>query len=398
MLVVHVDNVAPPSDMSQQNNSPQTSSGAADGPSKLSMPDLPDEFSPRHIARRLAEFAVFGAIVVLAIGALPGLSTLRHRFADADLVLVALVGVCKLASCLSNILAFRYVFCPRLGWGFSYRLGMAEQATNVLVPTGGAGGLALGAWALRRGGMSPEYIARRSVAFFVITSAPNFLCAVILGPLLAVRLLNGHAPLVPTLVLTGLAIAVIAFAVVLPRALERISPSEGGGRTRRTIRSALTSLAAGIRDSGALLNPRSPDALPRPARTRVVAGATGYLGFDICAFGVAFAAFGSTPPLGALVFGYVVGQLGGLIPLPGGIGGTDGGLIGAMVLYGAPLSQATAAVVVYRTFQLGVPAILGTIAFIQLRRTIGRSDKPTEMCAPLGDPIHQAEREQASAG
>jgi uncharacterized membrane protein YbhN (UPF0104 family) len=397
VLVVHLDNVAPPSDMSQ-NNSPQTSNPAADGPGKLAMPDLPDEFSPRHIARRLAEFVVFGAIVVLAISALPGLSTLRHRFADADLVLVALVGVCKLASCLSNILAFRDVFCPRLGWGFSYRLGMAEQATNVLVPTGGAGGLALGAWALRRGGMSPEHITRRSVAFFVITSAPNFLCAVIIGPLLAVRLLHGHAPLVPTLVLTGLAIGTIAFAAVLPHALERIRPSDAGGRARRTIRSGLTSLAAGIRDSGALLYPRSRDALPRPARIRVTAGAIGYLGFDICAFAVAFAAFGGTPPLGALVFGYVIGQLGGLIPLPGGIGGTDGGLIGAMVLYGASLSQATAAVVVYRTFQLGVPAILGTIAFVQLRHTIGRSDKPTEMCSPLADPINRAEREGASAG
>jgi hypothetical protein len=30
---------------------------------------------------------------------------------------------------------------------------------------------------------------------------------------------------------------------------------------------------------------------------------------------------------------YIVGQLGGLIPIPGGIGGVDGGLIGTLVLY-----------------------------------------------------------------
>src|ERR1700733_9147383 len=372
-----------------QNNSPQTSNPAADGPGKLAMPDLPDEFSPRHIARRLAEFVVFGAIVVLAISALPGLSTLRHRFADADLVLVALVGVCKLSSCLSNILAFRDVFCPRLGWGFSYRLGMAEQATNVLLPTGGAGGLALGAWALRRGGMSPEYIARRSVAFFVITSAPNFLCAAIVGPLLLFHFLPGHAPAAPTIIFAALAIGIMAFAAILPVVVDRIRPRHPTSRPARALNSALTSLAAGIRDTGTLLRPslKRGESGRRLSQSRVLIGAIGYLAFDIGAFAASFAAFGSTPPLGPLVFGYTIGQLGGLIPLPGGIGGTDGGLIGAMVLYGSPLSQAVAAVVVYRTFQLGVPAILGGIAFVQLRRRLQRAEQPTILCAPLAEPI-----------
>src|SRR5581483_8738568 len=103
------------------------------------------------------------------------------------------------------------------------------------------------------------------------------------------------------------------------------------------------------------------------------------------AFVAAFAAFGSTPPAGPLVFGYVVGQLGGLIPLPGGVGGTDGGLIGAMVLYGASLSHAAAAVVIYRTFQLGIPAILGAIAFVQLRRTLQDSHERTKLCGALAD-------------
>jgi uncharacterized membrane protein YbhN (UPF0104 family) len=85
------------------------------------------------------------------------------------------------------------------------------------------------------------------------------------------------------------------------------------------------------------------------------------------------------------VFGYVIGQLGGLVPLPGGVGGTDGGLIGAMVLYGAALSRAAAAVVIYRTFQLGIPAILGAIAFVRLRRTVRESTESVELCGGLGE-------------
>jgi len=74
---------------------------------------------------------------------------------------------------------------------------------------------------------------------------------------------------------------------------------------------------------------------------------------------------------------------GGLIPLPGGIGGTDGGLIGALALYGSPLSQATAAVLAYRVVQLGIPAILGSVAFVQLRRTLSREEAPAALCEPF---------------
>ena len=34
--------------------------------------------------------------------------------------------------------------------------------------------------------------------------------------------------------------------------------------------------------------------------------------------------------------GYLIGQIGGLLPIPGGVGGIDGGLIGTLIVYGAP--------------------------------------------------------------
>jgi uncharacterized membrane protein YbhN (UPF0104 family) len=150
----------------------QSSAGAA---------QMPEELDPRHLARRLVALALLVGLVAVAVGSLPGLGTLRSRFARADVVFLVLIGLLKLGSCLSNVVAFRDVFCKRMSWRFSYQLGMAEQATNVLLPTGGAGGLALGVWALRQGGMPTEHIARRSVAFFVLTSIPNFACAAVLG-------------------------------------------------------------------------------------------------------------------------------------------------------------------------------------------------------------------------
>jgi uncharacterized membrane protein YbhN (UPF0104 family) len=346
---------------------------------------LPDELHPRHLRRRALELAALGVLIAAAIAALPGLGDLRRRFADADPVLVALAGVLELASCLAYVPAFRAVFCRRLTWRFSYQVGMAEQATNVLLPTGGAGGLALGAWALRQGGLPTEFLARRSVAFFLITSTPNFVCAAVVGALLAAGVLPGEAPFVPTVALAALAAAAIALVASLPRLLRRLGARPGDGRVIRTVRRFAAALADGVRDAGALLRSGSPG---------VVGGAIGYMGFDVAALAASFAAFGPTPRIGPLLFGYVIGQLGGLIPLPGGIGGTDGGLIGALVLYGTPLSQAAAAVLAYRAFQLVLPAVLGAIAFVALRRAVAGSDMPAALCAPLADPMPASSRRE----
>ena len=131
--------------------------------------------------RRLIEIAVFGTLIVGALFALPGLGELRDRLAGADAGLIALVAAVEIGSCLAFVAAFRGVFSRRLGWRFSYEVAMSEQAANVLLPTGGAGGLALGAWALRRVGMPAERIGRRTVAFFLVTSSINFIAVIVAG-------------------------------------------------------------------------------------------------------------------------------------------------------------------------------------------------------------------------
>jgi uncharacterized protein (TIRG00374 family) len=339
---------------------------------------VPPEAGMRRLRTRLIQLGIFGVVVALLVTTLPGLADLRHRFADADPAFIALAGVLELASCLSYVVAFRNVFCRSLPWGFSYNLAMAEEATNVLLPTGGAGGLALGAWALRQAGMPTEYIGRRSVAFFVFTSIPNFACAVIAGTLLAVHIFPGKAPVAPTIVLASLAGIAMLFVASLPQLLDRVKPDKEGGRAKRAARKSAGTLASGVRDAGGLL---------RPIRWPALGGSVGYFAFDVAALAAAFAAFGSRPQFGPLLFAYVVGQLGGLIPLPGGIGGTDGGLIGALVLYGTPLSQAAAAVLAYRAFQLGLPSLLGAIAFTRLRKTLASSAMPAALCAPLAEPL-----------
>jgi len=119
----------------------------------------------------------------------------------------------------------------------------------------------------------------------------------------------------------------------------------------------------------------------------VVVGSMGYMAFDIVALGAAFLAFGYSPGLGVLVVAYLVGQLGGLLPLPGGIGGIEGGLLATFALYHVPLAASAAAIIAYRALQLWIPGILGSIAFVRLRAILHRETEPAAICRPLAEPI-----------
>ncbi|MBI5104658.1 MAG: flippase-like domain-containing protein, partial [Solirubrobacterales bacterium] len=337
---------------------------------------MPAALDARHLGRRIAQLVVLGAVSLLAISTLPGLGEVRERFAGADPAWLVLAAGLEAASMLGFVAAFRGVFCRRMGWGFSAQVAVSEQAANVLLPAGGAGGLALGAWALSRGGMATGHIARRSVAFWLVTSSANFVAVVAVGVAVATGALPSDVSLWLALGPAALATVAIAAVLALPGVLRRRAPGHGGGDRRRKVRAAAHTAADGVEDAVRLL---------RTGGALVAGGALAYMTFDIAVLGATFAAFGGAPPVADLLLAYLLGQLGGLIPVPGGIGGTDGGLVAALVLFGTPLAPAAAAVLAYRVFQLGLPAAAGTVAFATLRRTLSRDARPAARCAPLAE-------------
>ena len=153
---------------------------------------MPEEFQPRRLARRtlqiVAVFVVAGLVLLLA----PGLGQVRELLTEAQPEWVALAIAFEAMSCVSYVLLFRpwssARACPGARAG---RFGLAELGAGSIVPASGAGGLALGAWILSRGGMPAELrIASRSVAFFLIKSSVNFVAVAVLGTLLAVGLVR----------------------------------------------------------------------------------------------------------------------------------------------------------------------------------------------------------------
>ena len=134
---------------------------------------LPEEFSASRLRRSLLTVAAIVLVVVAVIVLVPGLASLRDSFAGAQPGWLAFAALLQLASCGSYVLVFRAVFCRHMSWRTSTEIGLAELAANSVFSIGGAGGLALGAWILRRGGLPTAFIARRTVAFFLLTSLAN---------------------------------------------------------------------------------------------------------------------------------------------------------------------------------------------------------------------------------
>jgi uncharacterized protein (TIRG00374 family) len=353
--------------------------------SESSQDEMPDELHPRHLAVRVAELVAVAALVAIAITALPGLDEVKTRLKDADPAWVVAVAFAEVGSCAGYLLVFRATFCSQMSWGLSYDIAMSEQAANSLLPTGGAGGLALGVWALRQAGMPTSHIARRTVAFFVITSAANFFALAVVGIGVFLGIIAGRGSAVFTLVPALIAALVALLAGLSPRLLRALGRRGAdaerqtlSGRVRLILRSWLVAAADGVDQAIALLRSHSIGA---------ISGSFFYMAFDIAALGFGFAAVGHVPTFGTLVLGYLIGQLGNLVPLPGGIGGTEGALIGMFAIYGVNVSEATAAVLIYRLFQLAVPAVLGAPAFVMLRRRLMRADKPASVCAPLATDV-----------
>jgi uncharacterized membrane protein YbhN (UPF0104 family) len=342
---------------------------------------MPDELHPRHIAVRLAEIAAIIALCAIAISALPGLGDVRGRLEDADPFWLVMLALAELASCGGYLLVFRSTFCPRMSWGLSYDISMAELAANSLLPTGGAGGLALGVWALHQAGMSSAHIARRTVAFFLVTSAANFAAVVLVGLAMFVGVLPSDVSAALTLGPAVIAASAFAFAWFSPRLLRAFGEppphTDHDGWMRRAwllVRQGVKATADGVDLAKDLLRARS---------FGVIVGSFAYMAFDIAALACGFASVGQVPPFGPLVLGYLIGQLGNLIPLPGGIGGTEVGLVGAFALYHVNVPLAVAAVLIYRLFQLVIPALLGVPAFVLLRRKLASGRQRAEVCGPL---------------
>jgi uncharacterized membrane protein YbhN (UPF0104 family) len=336
--------------------------------------ELPSEFQTKSLRNRVLQALLAGLILLAIILFAPGLGEVRDHLADASPGWLGLGALFEGLSFISYVVMFGPVFCVGLGWRRAWEIGGSELAMGSLVPASGAGGLALGAWVLHRGGMDGERIARRSVAFFLIKSGANFLAVAVIGFVMAFGLVGPDVSLWLTAFPAVLATLSIVVVASLPRlgSGPRPFPGPEASRSERWLSVTRRAVVRGTFEARAIV---------RSADRRVIGGSLGYWFFDNAVLWATFHAFGLSPPITVILMGYLIGQLGGLLPFPGGIGGIDLGLIGVLVAYGTSAAGTAAAVFAYHVILFWLPLIVGGIAFAMLRRHM---PSPGEFasCAP----------------
>ncbi len=325
--------------------------------------DLPDEVDSRRLVRRALQVILLLGVLVLVALLAPGLGEVRDRLKDASPGWLVLAVVLEVLSALSYVLMFKPVFCSLMRWRSAAEVGLSEVGMGSIIPASGAGGIALGAWVLSRAGMAPATIARRSVAFLLLKSSVNFAAVTVVGLLVYAGILGPPQSVWLTLVPAVLSALAIGVVVLIGRLPAGPSPSEARGRLRRLWAHSRAALVTGVTEAGMLLRRHDPV---------LVLGIVGYWAWDNLTLWATFHAVGYSPGASVILLAYLIGQLGGLIPIPGGIGGIDGGLIGTFVVFGVPASAATAAVLAYRLILFWIPLVLGAVAFVSLQRSMAR--------------------------
>jgi putative heme transporter len=349
--------------------------------------------------RRAALFVVFVlsgvAFLYFVLPNITGFGKTVHRIEGGDRWWLA-VGVCfELLSFAGYIVLFRAIFVTKegsIGWRESYLITMAGLAATRLFALAGAGGVALTAWALRGSGMGSRVVATRMLAFMVLLYVIYAGSLLLAGIGLATGLLPGGGSfaitIVPAIVATVL-LAGAAMVAMLPKDLERRLARSAFGSTRLAHVLRRAAAAPALARGGV----RTAIECARSRRAGLL-GAPAWWGFDICVLWAAFHAFGTAPAFSVIWMAYFVGMFGNLLPLPGGLGGVEGGMIGAFAAFGVDFKLAVLAVLAYRAISFWLPTLPGAIAYFQLRRTVARwreqgprerrdSRQPVERAGPL---------------
>ncbi|MEA2312249.1 MAG: putative heme transporter [Solirubrobacteraceae bacterium] len=376
--------------------------GGAGGPHAAPAPPARREppFLRRH-GRAVAAVVGVAAIAGFVHFVLPQLSALGptvHRLKGADPGWLGAGILLEALSLAGYVLLFRTVFSchgTRIGWTSSYQITMAGVVATKLFAAAGAGGVALTIWALRASGLDARTVARRILAleFFLYGVYAGTVVLVAIG--LRAGVFAGAAPWTLTVapaVLGATAIVALLAMRALPDDFARRGGSLGARRGRR-LRAKLATAPWAVHDALGIAF-----SLIR-ARKLGLVGAVAYWGFDIATLWASFHAFGAPPPIAVIVMAYFVGALANALPLPGGIGGVEGGTIGAFLAFGTPASLAILAVLGYRLISFWLPTLPGVAAYLQLRRTVGHwKDELADAgrrAALLGDPSVRGARFRA---
>src|SRR5690349_3947906 len=337
--------------------------------------EMPIFTTRRLIQTIVVVFILLGGIYFL-FPKLVGLGDSLGKLDEADPLWIAIAIGFNVLAYATYIALFKAVVggdALRLTWGETYEINMAGVAATLIFSAGGAGGIALTYWALRKAGMERGEVGKRMVAFLTLHYAFYPIAIILFGVLLRTGVLNGKASVELTIIPAGIAGIALVIALLLalippdlgPRVARFVHGERGQAIARRVARVPAT-FAEGFRFALSLFAHPSQGGL-------AVLGAAGFWAANIGILWASFHAFGVHVPLAVVVQGFFLGMVANLFPFaPAGVGAVDAGMIGAFVLFGIPETTVFPAILIYRLIAFWMPIPFGVTAFFQLRKTVQR--------------------------
>ena len=326
----------------------------ADAPAELDLPAFDARALARRAALPVAVLVAAAGVLIFAGGPMHAFSHALQRALEADpRWVLAAVGFEVIS--FSGYIALLWMVgeraTSRMDLRASAEVTLAGAAVTRLLPTGGAGGVALTLWAFRKTGMEANHATRTLLTFLVLLYAVFLLSIAVAGAMLVVGLggEGGHV------LFAAVAGAGATVAMALAVFTMRLRPHEEAGRIGR----AAATLGEGMRGARAFV---------READVRLL-GAPLWWAFDAAVLYGMLNAFGAPPAISVVVLGYFVGMVANTIPLPGAV---SGGMVGVLLAFGVEADLALASVLSYRALAIWLPAPVGLAALGSLRRTVAR--------------------------
>ena len=355
--------------------------------------------TPRRLIQTLVLIVAILVGVYFLFPKLVGLSDALSRLDDADPVWIAVAIGFNVVAIGTYIALFKAVVggdALRLTWAETYEINMAGVAATLIFSAGGAGGIALTYWALRKAGMGRQDVGRRMVAFLTLHYIFYPAALIVFGVLLRTGVLSGKNSVELTIIPASIAGVFLVLGVLLaliPPDLGRRVASHAHSERAKAIAGNLAKVPAiageGFRFALSLFAHPSRGGL-------AVLGAVGFWAANIGILWASFHAFGVHVPLAVVVQGFFLGMVANLFPLaPAGVGAVDAGMIGAFVLFGIPENTVFPAILIYRLVAFWLPIPPGIVAFFQLRARVQRWEEeglPIDRTGPAQGRLEPASR------
>lgn len=321
-----------------------------------------------NLQRRALELVGLVVVAYAVLKLIPALKQALHALEHASWQWILALITIEVLSEAGFVYAWSRIVDPdhllaagEGGRRMDQRVAWMQLGGGLVLPGGTLGGMGAGGLILHRFGMPTKLIAERQFNLSFLNTGVSALALVTFGVGLATGILSGEGNLLLTLLPAAVAGAgIIAAMVIAPRAGAR---AERLRAEHRKIASALATLSAAVEDTRRLFH--------RGAWTPVVGGVA-YLGLEVVVLWLSFRAVHASPLPGLpiVLMAYIIGALGGSIPLPASAG-TIGGVAGMLIVYGVAHNAALAAVLLHQAIGLLVPLVGGAIAYAIVRHRLG---------------------------